>query len=175
MLVVNDLHGLVSNNDTAEPDNIMAHPKVRNSSVTERTSLPFTKLPDLYGLVSTAEPNTHPIVRKLTVAERASLIPILNLPQGVIDGVKKFVFFVGHPRSGHSIVGSFMDAHPNMVIAHEFMLFRQLLSTKQIPGRSTIPYSKADLFNALYSYSAYDSTSGWRSKESDWKNYTHST
>ena len=100
------------------------------------------------------------------------MIPILNLPQGVIDGVKKFVFFVGHPRSGHSIVGSFVDAHPNMVIAHEFMLFRQLLSTKQIPGQSTIPYSKADLFNALYSYSKYDSTSEWRSKESDWKNYT---
>ena len=59
-----------------------------------------------------------------------------------------------------------------MVIAHEFMLFRQLLSTKQIPGQSAIPYSKADLFNALYSYSAYDSTSEWRSKESDWKNYT---
>ena len=59
-----------------------------------------------------------------------------------------------------------------MVIAHEFMLFRQLLSTEKIPGQSTIPYSKADLFNALYSYSAYDSVSGWRSKESDWKNYT---
>ena len=100
VLVVNyppDLHGLVSNKDAAEPDST-AHPKVRNSSATERASLPFTKLPDLYyGLVSTTEPKIHPKVRKLTVAERASLIPIVNLPQGVIDGVKKFVFFCWTP------------------------------------------------------------------------------
>ena len=107
-----DLYGLVSNQDTVEPKAIMAHPKVRNS---ERASLPYAKLPDLYGLVtnkntteSSYKINTvHTKVRKLSTAERESLIPTLNLPQGVIDGVKKFVFFVGHPRSGHSIVSSF--------------------------------------------------------------------
>ena len=32
------------------------------------------------------------------------------LPQAVIDGVKSFVFFLGHPHSGHSIVGSVLDS-----------------------------------------------------------------
>ena len=126
--------------------------------------------PDLYGLVSSKKSKniTGSRVRKYSVAERESLIPILNLSQDVIDRVKTFVFFVGHPRSGHSIIGSFMDAHPHMVIAHEFMLFKQLTT------KSTLLHNKADLFNALYSHSVYDSTStsGWRNKQTDWKNYT---
>ena len=47
-----------------------------------------------------------------------------NLTKDVIDGIKMFVMFIGYPRSGHSIVGSLMDAHPHMVIANEFMLLR---------------------------------------------------
>ncbi len=35
------------------------------------------------------------------------------------DGVRYFCLFVGHPHSGHSLVGSLLDAHPNVVIAHE--------------------------------------------------------
>ena len=131
--------------------------------------------PDIHGLVSinreTKETDSfnviHPKVRNTSLVERSSLIPSMpNLPQDVIDRVKKFVFFIGYPRSGHSIIGSFMDAHPHMVIAHEFMLFQQLSS------KPTLLSSKADLFNALYSQSVYDSRSGWRNKGSDWKNYT---
>jgi len=33
--------------------------------------------------------------------------------------VRKFCLFVGHPRSGHSLIGSLLDAHPQIVIAHE--------------------------------------------------------
>lgn len=28
--------------------------------------------------------------------------------------VRTFIMFVGHPRSGHSLVGSLLDAHPNV-------------------------------------------------------------
>jgi hypothetical protein len=33
--------------------------------------------------------------------------------------VERFCLFVGYPRSGHSLVGSLLDAHPDVVIAHE--------------------------------------------------------
>jgi hypothetical protein len=33
--------------------------------------------------------------------------------------VEAFCIFVGYPRSGHSLVGALLDAHPDMVIAHE--------------------------------------------------------
>ena len=34
-------------------------------------------------------------------------------------GIGSFLMFVGHPRSGHSLVGALIDAHPNAVVAHE--------------------------------------------------------
>ncbi len=45
-------------------------------------------------------------------------------PEGRKDGqtfetVETFCMFIGYPRSGHSLVGSLLDAHPNAVIAHE--------------------------------------------------------
>lgn len=33
--------------------------------------------------------------------------------------VRRYCMFVGYPRSGHSLVGSLLDAHPNIVIAQE--------------------------------------------------------
>lgn len=36
-----------------------------------------------------------------------------------VDNLDNFCLFVGYPRSGHSLVGSLLDAHPNIVIAHE--------------------------------------------------------
>jgi hypothetical protein len=33
--------------------------------------------------------------------------------------VRCFCLFIGYPRSGHSLVGSLVGAHPNAVIAHE--------------------------------------------------------
>ena len=36
-----------------------------------------------------------------------------------LAGVRSFLLFVGHPRSGHSLVGSLLDAHRNVVVSHE--------------------------------------------------------
>lgn len=35
------------------------------------------------------------------------------------DDVRRFCLFVGYPRSGHSLVGAMLNAHPRVVIAHE--------------------------------------------------------
>jgi hypothetical protein len=35
------------------------------------------------------------------------------------DGVQAYVMFVGYPRSGHSLVGALLDAHPDALVAHE--------------------------------------------------------
>jgi hypothetical protein len=37
----------------------------------------------------------------------------------LLDEVKTLCLFIGYPRSGHSLVGSLLDAHPQMAIAHE--------------------------------------------------------
>ena len=46
-----------------------------------------------------------------------------TLPRRLINHVHCFLFFVGYARSGHSIIASMLDAHPNVVIAHKYALF----------------------------------------------------
>ena len=80
------------------------------------------------------------------------------LTQKDVDGVEKFVFFIGYPRSGHSIIGSMMDAHPDMIIAHQYMLFGRW------PQHGKL-MNKTYLFNALYNKSFRDAVKGLRSAE----------
>jgi len=35
------------------------------------------------------------------------------------DDVRAYCMFIGYPHSGHSLIGSLLDAHPNVVISHE--------------------------------------------------------
>ncbi|HVC69386.1 MAG TPA: sulfotransferase [Acidimicrobiales bacterium] len=39
--------------------------------------------------------------------------------RGLVADVECFCFFVGYPRSGHSLVGSLLNAHREILIAHE--------------------------------------------------------
>ena len=39
--------------------------------------------------------------------------------KSVASTVQSLVLFVGYPRSAHTIVGSILDAHPNVAIVHE--------------------------------------------------------
>ncbi len=36
--------------------------------------------------------------------------------------------FIGYPRSGHSLIGSLLDAHPNIIIAHELHALKYLFA-----------------------------------------------
>jgi hypothetical protein len=42
------------------------------------------------------------------------------------NNINTYCMFIGYPRSGHSLIGSLLDAHPNMVIAHEVDALRCL-------------------------------------------------
>ena len=87
-----------------------------------------------------------------------------------IQGVEKFVFFTGYPRSGHSIVGSLLDAHPNIVLSYGFFLFRWLLAS---PGTAdsiqALLENKKLFFNVLYERSYIYSNLSSRKKK---KGYT---
>lgn len=104
----------------------------------------------------------------IALDEWSNAIPTLPqqfvpLSENIVKSVEKFVFFIGHGRSGHSIIGSMMDAHPDMVIAHEFMLFHELMHRNVT--------SKEALFNELY-LSSYEAVkSGLRSPEKGYTQY----
>lgn len=63
---------------------------------------------------------------------RAALAAALYVPaliggarhRSLFRGVETYCEFVGYPRSGHSLVGALLNAHPDMVIAHELAALR---------------------------------------------------
>ena len=89
-----------------------------------------------------------------------------HLSQSDVDRVEKFVLFIGHGRSGHSIIGAMIDAHPNAVIAHEYRVLRPCVLKEDIQIQS-----KAALFNGLYGNSYNNSKYGWRSDRGTKKGY----
>jgi len=42
------------------------------------------------------------------------------------DGVRTFAIFIGYPRSGGTLMGSLLDAHPNAIIANEANVLKAL-------------------------------------------------
>ena len=66
------------------------------------------------------------------------------LPPSVIDSIKTFVFFIGIPRSGHSIVAALLDSHPHIVISHELDIFNRV----NLNGSS-----RSSLFNDIWNTS----------------------
>ena len=92
------------------------------------------------------------------VVKRRTLKPIIN-------GIKTFVFFLGHARSGHSIVGSLLDGHPHIVIAHEFNIFTKL-------SKGFLAPTKPEIFSALWKNAKRSVISGKRAESTNKKGYT---
>lgn len=82
-----------------------------------------------------------------------------------IESVEAFVFFVGWQRSGHSIIGSLLDGHPDAIIAHEYFLFSNFIQFMYMPD------AKRQLFTSLYQNSAFDARTGSRSQYHNEKGY----
>ena len=100
-----------------------------------------------------------------------------SLPRGFglltaedFDSLRSFVFFVGWQRSGHSIIGSLLDGHPDAVIAHEFYLFGHLheFTSRRRRGESS---PRVKLFNMLAANSYRHSRYGDRSEMHNKKGY----
>lgn len=115
------------------------------------------------------KPHLNPKSRDPGVYQPAPPLPLhfVNLTETEVARVKLLVFFVGYGRSGHSIVGSILDAHPNIVIAHEYYLFDKVLAA---PHEKRIR-TKAKLFDELYWSSYHSTVSGWRSDKETRKGY----
>ena len=78
-----------------------------------------------------------------------------------IDGLQSFLFFVGWSHSCSSVVGSLLDAHPNIIVAHEYFAIRKLPDLR----------NRRILFNNLYKNSYNTAIQGWRSNKATVKNY----
>lgn len=59
--------------------------------------------------------------------------------RGFFGDVEAYCMFVGYPKSGHSLFGSLLDAHPEAIIAHEQDALRYL----------SLGFGRAQLFHLL--------------------------
>ena len=58
--------------------------------------------------------------------------------RSVFDDIRKFVFFFGFNRCGSTATGFMIDAHPNALIANEYLLFDEL----SVNGKSVFDVSR---------------------------------
>ena len=81
------------------------------------------------------------------------------------DRVETFVLFIGYPRSSHSLVGAILDAHPEIIIPHEYNL---LPAWNRFRGGNARRKNlqKYMLFNELHQMSARQALFGIRAKNS---------
>ena len=49
----------------------------------------------------------------------------IQLDPKIVDGVETLLMFIGYARSGHTLIGSLLDAHPNMVVANEYNILEK--------------------------------------------------
>ncbi len=66
-----------------------------------------------------------PVYRKLDTARRYALSAYKTYRQpALFEGVKTFCMFIGQVKSGGTLLGSLLDAHPNVVLADEIDVLR---------------------------------------------------
>ena len=134
--------------------------------------------PQERALLETKNTESEPVtpecsINPPTVSEGDSEVPpfpigFTPLSESAVKGVERFVYFIGYGRSGHSIIASMLDAHPNIIIAHEYSIFENLRTM----GRNV--FSKEFIFNELY-WNSYESAicrDGWRNIAMNKKRYT---
>lgn len=76
--------------------------------------------------------------------------------------VETFMLFVGHPRSGHSLVAAILDSHPEIVISDEFNLLYKFDSFFMDPSQ-TNDERKLRIFYDIHTRSRRQAMFGSRS------------
>lgn len=84
-----------------------------------------------------------------------------------LDNPQNFVLFLGYPRSGHTLLGSMLNAHPDVLIAHEYHALQKFTNHKTANSLFAHLYAHDKWFSAQgnqwtgYSYAI---PTGWQNK-----------
>jgi len=79
---------------------------------------------------------------RFTGFRRLSALPHLLEHRTDFESVERYCMFIGHGRTGHSLVGSLLNGHREMVVSHELDALRLL-------DRAQVPVSRNQLFSAI--------------------------
>ncbi|HLE78555.1 MAG TPA: sulfotransferase [bacterium] len=78
--------------------------------------------------------------------------------EALFADVRTFCMFIGYPRSGHTLVGSLIDAHPNAIVANEL----------NIVGHVKRGFSRAQIYTLILANSR-----AFARKARTWTGYTY--
>ena len=78
------------------------------------------------------------------------------------NGVETFVLFIGYARSGHSLIGAILDAHPEIIIPHEWNAINKWDYYKHTSRGNHGDKIKTRLFFDLHSLSRFQAMFGNR-------------
>jgi hypothetical protein len=98
--------------------------------------------------------------------EYAYSFSLLPIQRRIFKDIKTTFFFIGYQRSGHSIIGSFLDAHPNIVCSHELHFMRYVLAGFSLPQIYSliIANSRRRRGRRISGHYSYDVPSQWQGK-----------
>jgi len=88
---------------------------------------------------------------------------LARLHPDLFGDVQTYCLFLGHARSGGSLAGALLDAHPNAVIADEVDVFQYLRAG----------FSKGQIFHILLARSRQQAEKGHTKPGQDQKNYSY--
>jgi hypothetical protein len=98
---------------------------------------------------------------RFTAARRLSALPYLLRHRADFRSVECYCMFIGHGRTGHSLVGSLLNGHPEIVVSHELDALRLL-------DRAEVPLSRDQLFSTILQRDAEFTGLG-----REWTNYSY--
>jgi hypothetical protein len=79
---------------------------------------------------------------RFTAVRRLAALPHLIEHRDEFESVEAYCMFIGHGRTGHSLVGSLLNGHREMVVSHELDALRLL-------DRAKVPVTRDQLFSAI--------------------------
>lgn len=98
--------------------------------------------------------NTYNLIKKNKFYNE--LIKI-NIDEKFFSDLEAIILFIGYSRSGHSLVGSLLDAHPEILISHELHFMKHLLSGVTVNNIAESIVINSAIFNKNgREYTGYD-------------------
>ena len=97
----------------------------------------------------------------------ASSLVRIRKNSGFFRDFRTYCMFVGYPRTGHSLIGSLLDAHPNIVIAHELDALRLVkhgFSRRQVFNLLLENSRKMAVAGRSHSGYSYDVPNQWQGR-----------
>jgi len=71
-------------------------------------------------------------------------------PVSAVKSVRRFLFFVGYARSGHSTIANLLNAHPRVVVSHDYSIFSRWTEEPQLYVNKTWVFNS--LLNSSWKY-----------------------